>query len=69
MAYVCVFSLSQEFLLEVFVECIFVEVANGQRRVGVEDDAVFVDLADFLEIDDIGAMDAHEEGGGQVGGH
>ena len=42
------------------MERFFIHIANGQISVSVHDDAVFVQLLDFVEINDIGAMDAHK---------
>ena len=57
---------------EILVESIAVEVADGEEnglwrrgwRRGIEwrlhDDAVFVDLLDVVQVDDVRAVDAHE---------
>ena len=45
----------QKLLAEVIVELLLIAVADGQIGIGIEDDAVFVDLNDAVEVDDITA--------------
>ena len=56
----CKVLFSQDFMVQVVHERILVVVADGQCRVGVKDDMVFLYLADFIQVDDKGAVDAHE---------
>ena len=42
------------------LERVFIHVANGQIGVCVHDDAVFIDLLNHIQIDDIGAVYAHK---------
>ena len=59
----------QELLFQILVETVLVEVTDRQVGIGIQDDAVLVDLLNLLQVDDIGAVDTHEKGGGQIGGH
>ena len=45
------------------MEAFLIQVADGKIGLGIHDDAVLVDLLNLVEVDDIGAMDAHERVG------
>ena len=57
---------SQELLVEIIVEGLFVVIADRQVGILIEDDAVLVDLLYLLQVDDIRAVDAHELSFGQI---
>ena len=56
----------QEFLVQIGHKGVLVVVADGQRRLVVKDDVILLHLADFFQVDDERAVDAHEGAGGQM---
>ena len=61
-----VHSAADEVGVEVADEGVAVEVAHGDGGGVVEDDMVAADFDDFVEVDHVGAVDAHEDAGGQA---
>ena len=57
--------LGQELAVEVCHEGVLVEVTNGQCHLRCHDDVALVHLDDALQVDNIGAMGAHEIVAGQ----
>ena len=53
-------------MFQILVETVLVEVADRQVGIGIQDDAILVDLLNLLQVDNIRAMDTHEKGGGQI---
>ena len=51
---------AKKFRVEVILERFLVHIADGKIGVAVHDDAVFVDLQNLVEVDDVGTVDAHE---------
>ena len=50
----------QYLAVQVGHEGVLVVVADGEGGVALKDDVVLLDLADFVQVDDVGAVDAHE---------
>ena len=53
-------SFGQDLTVEVVHEGVLVVVADGQGHIVFDDDMVLLDLADFVQIDDVRTVDAHE---------
>ena len=49
-----------EFGVEIGLEGFFIHIADGEVGVGIHDDAVLVHLLNHREVNDVGAVDAHE---------
>ena len=54
------FSFPQESGIQISLENLFIHIPYGEVGLGVHDDTIFVHLLNLVEVDDVGAVNAHE---------